>query len=91
MSRTALLLLLLTLLLPALAAADEVEDLKVTHSFSVGPMRLGTQYGVPLDVYWDPVGRKLYARSLILAEVGDAVDLRIRRAHGAPDATPMTR
>jgi hypothetical protein len=59
------------------------KDLKVTGGFQVGP-NTGAQTKVqaPIDVYWDEAGRKLHARSLILTEVDDPVDLRIRRAPG---------
>lgn len=44
----------------------------------------------PVDVAWDAQLRKLFARSLILTEVGDAVDLRIRRAPGTYPDGPIS-
>ncbi|HEY7118402.1 MAG TPA: hypothetical protein VH475_17570 [Tepidisphaeraceae bacterium] len=72
-------------------AARVTDDLTVARHFQVGP-NTGAQSPIqaPIDVYWDQPGRKLHARSLILTEVDDPVDLRIRRAPGKFPDGPVT-
>lgn len=71
-------------------APPAVRGLSVDE-FEVGP-NAGKEAPIqaPIDVLWDSRGRKLHARSLILTEVGDAVDLRIRRAPGGYPDGPVT-
>ena len=76
---------------PARAQDAPTKELKVSGGFQVGPNTgAQTKIQAPIDVYWDQAGRKLHARSLILTEVDDPVDLRIRRAPGKFPDGPVT-
>src|SRR5438128_2097366 len=76
---------------PVQAQDPPAKELKVTGGFQVGPNTgAQTKIQAPVDVYWDEAGRKLHARSLILTEVDDPVDLRIRRAPGKFPDGPVT-
>jgi hypothetical protein len=68
-----------------------LDNLKVGGDFQVGPNTgVASPIQAPIDVYWDRPGRKLHARSLILTEIDDPVDLRIRRAPGKYPDGPVS-
>jgi hypothetical protein len=71
-------------------ASMKAEVAQVGESLSVGP-NVGKNHSLtaPIDVYWDAKGRKLHARSLILTEIDDPVDLRFRRAPGKYPDGPL--
>jgi hypothetical protein len=66
------------------ALGEDPADLKVQNHFEVGPNagKANENIRAPIDVWWDEKARKLHARSLILTEMDDPVDLRLRRAPG---------
>ena len=74
-----------------ISANSRVETLRVAGHFEVGP-NVGRDHRLhaPIDVMWDESGRKLHARSLILTEVDDPVDLRFRRAPGKYPDGPLS-
>lgn len=83
--------------LSALAAASlwptalHSEDRAEQDYFGTGPnVGRASPLIAPIDVYWDEQTKRLYARSLILVEIGDAVDLRIRRAPGEYPDGPIS-
>ncbi|MHB0999565.1 MAG: hypothetical protein ACYC27_09985 [Armatimonadota bacterium] len=80
---TLLMLILLTLI--PLSVCAEPSD-----TFMVGPNTgWDTPLQVPVDLAWDAKTRRLHTRSLYLTEVGDAVDLRIRRVPGQYPDGPL--
>ena len=71
-------------------ATMKAEVAQGSDSLSIGP-NVGKDgpLTAPIDVYWDAKGRKLHARSLILTEIDDPVDLRFRRAPGKYPDGPL--
>lgn len=87
---------LIAVVIAGLASCAMAEGSKwdgaMLESLIVGPsVGWNSPLQAPVDLAWDAKTRRLHARSLVLTEVGDAVDLRIRRAPGTYPDGPISR
>jgi len=83
--------LVILALVAALAQPAAPQPATPPAGLLVGPnVGWDTALQAPVDLAWDMPTRRLHARSLVLTETGDAVDLRIRRAPGTYPDGPLS-